>query len=456
MSLRLRHHLLFFLLFAGFGAANSVLYYSIIRSELQWSMQEEGKARVLSAASLLKNELVGLDSSVPSEIEAALRRFSKNAGGLTLVLFRPDQQGWTARPLLTEPELPMPEAPNRDLLGKAAGESAWTRRLSQDDKEYDLCLAYAALEDSEGRTIAVIGLSSRESQIRVGLNQVIKQCLFASLALIVLGLFVAEILTRIVLGGLRRLEAGAEALARAEYGHPWTMGRISEINDLVNTFDTIAQILEEGVRKSWRRLFQAELKPGEQETAKDLRQSLDDERKKRKQAPALALRRLGPCPSALFWGLDTGDDGWTLVAGRRCQDKDSLVHDPLAAELAAAAAGDYLLAELKKSDCHHAGSKLRERLGFEIRCILKSPAGADHLLFSSADADWAERRLPRDKRVLVGTLEEHSMNLARSHLGNLAGVPLEEAATRLSGFLPASATGLLLLIEEATDGKTGE
>lgn len=444
MTLRLRYHLLFVSLFAALALGNVALFRSIERAETAWGLAEQSKGYAICLAVFLGREKA-LTPEVLERLQPALLRLS-TTGALGLQYFPLNDSDRSAVPLLVRSDLPAPPPPGADVLAELARLPAASRFLATPAADHDLNYGYAAIRSTGGELRAVVGVAARDTVMRTRMLEVWHtSAVFCALALVT-GLAAAESLTRFTRRSIARLESDATALAHGEYSSSWEPIRVAELNDLGNTLQSIADILQEGIRQTRRRFVQAELLPRQEDTAADCQDLCDAAPPPTGAGPHVIVRRINRGFPEDFWGVRTGASGWCVAAGRLAAPPQET--DLLERVVRANSARDFVL-----GSCLSAAPPPDPWL--QLSVVLPCERG-EHMggLASSALHHGvfpaSSAATPAAIRDVVGTLEADSLRIARDYLRQFPDQPLAAAADKLSTILSVRDRGLLVLYEIAS------
>lgn len=438
MSLRTRHYLTLFALFAGFGAANATFFYFIVRSELAWGVSEESKSRALCLAAYVGRNLSPADPAFEPSLGAAFRRMNDVAGGLRIFWFEATETEWKGVPLHSVDNIPPPPIPDGLLLSSLRNGEATAQFVARDNEDSDLCYGYAPVFDKDGKMRAILAISSLDTFLRTEARNFVMSCLGYCVLAALMGLAVAELLTQIAKRGIAKVQRDAEVLARGDYSAEWEQSRITEINDLNNTLRTIAQVLQEGIRQTWRRFFQAELLPRQEEIAMDCREFCDNASLALQGAPALAIKRLNGGKPGDFWGLEQKNGLWRIVAGNiDLADKEP---EALGQVVRANAARDYLLGCPMESD--ELWTRASKVFPYATAAICAGAKG-QKLPFATC----LQGKPSQGSRGVLGTVDESALATAREYLAQFPDLPVVTLADKLATILPSDTQGLILIFD---------
>lgn len=312
MSLRLRYYLAILPLFAGLGLINSVLGYYVERNEIRWGLQERSQGVAASIAGFW-------DVIVPnpdSDPAAALERYSNRLGGVSISWFEPAGSTWRERALRHDESIPVPPAPTAELTAKlVAGRLAWTF-FESPEAPSDLSIGYAPITGADGAMRAVIAVSERDSSLREAIAALQRRLAILMLALLLVGVGAAELITRIARRELGLLTRAAEEATHGRYAQSMPEGRIRELNDLGGTLLTMTSLLADESHQTRRRFFQSEPLPDDTELAASYRTHLDRPLPAALGPMRLSFRRLGAVTPEDFCGWREAPTGWYLAMGR--------------------------------------------------------------------------------------------------------------------------------------------
>lgn len=443
MTLRLRYHLLFVSLFAALALGNVALYRSIEHTETAWGLAEQSKGYAICLSVFLGREKA-LTPEVLEQLQPALLRLS-TTGSIGLQYFELGDANTPAQPLIDRPGCPLPPPPAADLLAELEHAPAASRFRSTPTADHDLNYGYAAIRSPGGQLRAVVGVAARDTVMRTRMLEVWRtSALFCALALGT-GLAAAESLTRFTRRSIARLETDASALANSEYAGTWEPIRVSELNDLGNTLQSIADILREGIRQTRRRFVQAELLPRQEDTAADCQDLCDAAPPPSGPGPRVIVRRINRGHPEDFWGVRTSSTGWGVAAGRLTPPAVEM--DPLERVVRANTARDFILGACLAED------QLPDPW-MQLSVIFPCERG-EHVV-GTASSPRLHGQFPASPhptapatRDVVGTLEAASLRIARDYLRQFPDQPLAAAADKLATILSVRDRGLLVLYETA-------
>ncbi len=446
MTLRLRYYLMLLSLFAGFALANAALFFFIVRSEVSWSISEQSKGRAICLASFIGRELRPEDPAFKNTFPAAMARMSEVAHGLNIHWFEETAKGWESVPLFETKGImppPTPSAQQDEIL--RTGE-ACSLFVAQPESKTDTGIGYASVLNSKGELRAIIGVSYADSVLRNETNTTLRQCLMYCLLVTCLGLLVAEFLTRIAKQSILGLEKGAEAMTRGDYSYGWQSNRITEINDLTNTFKTISQILHEDIRQAWRRFFQAELLPRREEIAMDCQSHFDNASLLSHFGPQVVARRINGGSPDDFLGLRADKHNWRLVVGRLEPQADA--SDTLHQIVRANAARDFLLGCAGADSIDAVRAKVHRVFPcIQLELAKGSPESKQITRSSLTGVNTCDGETSEDRRGVMGTLSEASLSFARDYVRQNSGQPIAMIADKLAIILASSGKGILVVYD---------
>lgn len=461
MSIRLRHHLAILPLFLGLALINGALVYFLDRGEMRWGLQQ----RAQSTAATLAGFLEHLDQLPAKERQRRLDDFSSRLGGVEAQLLSRGRNGWQAEWLMgrSEQDLapPGPTQMARLTEGRPAAllierSSGWSLAPSA-DAEADRLLGYATLSEDARGPQRVLVTAQHDRQLQQATAALLERLSLLGAALLLVGLVVAELLTRIGKRELATLNRAAAGLAEGHYVGEWPMGHIREVNDLGGTLLTMTSLLNDGSHQTRRRFFEAELLPGEAQLAGCLRSSSEASWMSPRLAEHCVWRRVGRSLPEDFLVSRDLDDGSVLLLGR-CRSS-ALAADELERGLHAETLRHYLLGlAVSQADAES------WRCAFElfpceaVECLSFDRNGQlqGHRRWQPEQSAWLEIPAAERRRV-TGTLPAHGLEIAAAYQQQFADRTPEQLAAELSGLLSAHFHGLLLLCSDslATAEKEG-
>ncbi len=290
MSLRLRYYLAILPLFVGLGLINSLLGYYVERNEIRWGLQERSQGVAASIAGFWE-VIPGQSAGDPS---AALERYSNRLGGLSISWLEPSGESWRERPLLHDESIMAAPTPTPELTARLnAGQLAWTL-IEAADAPNDLSIGYAPVIDAEGALRAVIAVTERDTSLREAIAALQRRLVILMLALLLIGVGAAELITRIARRELSALTSAAREAAYGRYAQELPAGRIRKSAPL----------------------------PDDSELALSYRTHLEPPMPGSLGPARLSYRRLGVIEPEDFCGWREAPTGWYLALGR-CRRTDT-------------------------------------------------------------------------------------------------------------------------------------
>ena len=443
MSLRLRYYLAILPLFAGLGLINSLLGYYVERNEIRWGLQERSQGVAASIAGFW-DVIVSVPGGDPT---AALERYSNRLGGLSIHWFEPAAGSWRDRALRRDDAIPAPPMPGAELTAKLnAGELAWTL-LESADSEVDLSIGYAPITDADGTLRAVIGVSERDHSLRDAIAALQRRLAILMVALILIGVGAAELITRIARRELAALTRAAQEAAHGRYVQELPEGRIRELNDLGGTLLTMTSLLADESHQTRRRFFQSEPLPDDAELATSYRTHLGQPLPSDLGPARLSYRRLGPVTPEEFCGWRETPTGWYLAMGR-CQNAEN----PLTALerlVRSEAIRDFLLGvavSRPNGPSWPQALKLFPCSALQVIFIPGSgnlPTGWSLDPARDVPVPWA----PSDGREVLGSLPAEALHIGKTYADQFPDRSTDQIADELAGLLCTRFRGQLVICD---------
>jgi hypothetical protein len=443
MSLRLRYYLAILPLFVGLGLANSLLGYYVERNEIRWGLQERSQGVAASIAGFWEV----IPTQPAGDPGAALERYSNRLGGLSVSWFEPTDAGWRERPLRHDESIPAAPAPTAEIAAKLhAGRLAWT--LVEDaEAPTDLSIGYAPVTDADGTLLAAIAVTERDSSLREAIAVLQRRLAILMLALLLVGVGAAELITRIARRELAVLTRAAREAAYGRYAQQLPEGRIRELNDLGGTLLTMTSLLADESHQTRRRFFQSEPLPDDSELAFSFRTHLERPLPTSLGPARLAFRRLGVVTPEDFYGWREARNGWYLAIGR-CRQIDAEA-SALSRMVRSEAVRDFLL-----------GVAVARPHGPTWPQALKLfPCAALQLVFipasGNAPTGWSLDPVrdvpvpwtPTDRREVLGSLPAEALGIGQAYSDQFPDRSTEQIADELAGLLCTRFQGLLVICD---------
>jgi hypothetical protein len=450
MSLRLRYYLAILPLFVGLGLINSLLGYYVERNEIRWGLQERSQGVAASIAGFWE-VIPGQSDGDPSN---ALERYSNRLGGLSISWFEPSGASWRERPLRHETAIPAPPAPTPELTSKLnAGRLAWAF-VELTGAPSDLSVGYAPVTDADGNVLAVIAVSERDSSLRDAIAALQRRLAILMVALILVGVGAAELITRIARRELGALTSAAREATQGRYVQELREGRIRELNDLGGTLLTMTSLLADESHQTRRRFFKSAPLPDDSELALSYRTHLEPPMPGSLGPARLSYRRLGVIEPEDFCGWRKAPTGWYLVLGR-CRRTDAAL-SALERMVRSEATRDFLL-----------GVAVGRPHGPTWPQALKLfPCAALQLVFipasGNAPTGWTldpARDVPvpwtpTERRDVLGSLPAEALNIGQAYSDQFPDRSAEQIADELAGLLCTRFQGQLVICDREDNKAT--
>jgi hypothetical protein len=441
MSLRLRYYLAILPLFLGLGLINSVLVYYTERNELHWGLRERAQGAAAAVAGFWD-----VIASGPADSPATrLKGYSQRLGALSISRFERDAGRWVQRTLHESTDVPQPPLPDAEVdAALAAGPLAW-KLLETTQEAGDLSIGYALVAGAE--PAALIGVAERDLGLRNALANLRMRLAGLLLGLLLAGVVVAEMITRIASRELGALTRAARDAAQGRFLSHWPDGRIRELNDLGGTLLTMTSLLADDSHQTRRRFFQHEPLPGEAELAGAYRAQFEPSLPVAIGHAHCASRRIGAPMPEDFCGWRAAAGGWYLTVGRCRLPEDD--RGLLARMVRAEAARDFFL-----------GVAISRPHGPAWPEALKVyPCTALQMVFVPASGQAATgwsldpiRGLPQpwsseESRVVIGTLSIDARQIGQAYARQFPDRQIDQIADELSSLLGSRHQGLLVICD---------
>ena len=449
MSIRLRHHLSILPLFLGLVLLNGALVYFLDRGEIRWGLQQRGQ----STAAVLAGFLDSLRQLPEAEQQRRLQAFDERLDGVGAQLLTRSASGWQAEWLIAHPgdpiEPPGPEQLARLTDGKPASrviESAvrWKEKAGQ--RAADRVLGYATLSSDDRGPLSVLATVQNDRQLQQATSALIERLAWLAAGLMLVGVVVAELLTRYSKRELHGLNKAAAGLADGQYLSTWPMGRIRELNDLGSTLLTMTSLLSDGSHQTRRRFFEAELLPGDGQLANCLREASEPDWLVASLSARCAWRRIGRPLAEDFLASRDSTDGQVLVIGR-CRPPtpgaDEFERGLHAETLRAHFLG--LAASRASLDDWRAALELFPCESLELLRFDAATNSVQRWTLHAPSGELREESVIAEGRALLGTLPREGLAVANAYQRQFAERSAEQLIAELAGLLSAHFHGLLLL-----------
>lgn len=249
-------------LFLGLSIVTGALTYHLQVKELTWGLDEESTSIAVSAARLIDGAAVRRIAAGEEALEAPVRdqfrrilawgrarRLTLLAGADLRVLvdvFDGDSPG--AGVATPSPAVAAALERQPFVSGTPAKGAGGALTLT----------AFAPVRDAAGALLGILAVETRADTFASRRDAVLRSVLISLCAATLLGLLLAVLISRMI---TRRLSDLTDRVRQVETGGevpgPGT-GIIDEVNDLVNTFDTIQSVLGEVLAKTRRTLIETE------------------------------------------------------------------------------------------------------------------------------------------------------------------------------------------------------
>lgn len=439
MSLRLRYYLAILPLFAGLALINSLLIYYIERNEIRWGLQERAQGAAASIAGFWD----AIAPQADSDASAALQRYSKRLGGLSVSWFERDGAAWRERPLHREDAVAPPLAPVAEL---SAGQLDWAF-VESPDEPADLSMGYAPVTDAGGATRGVIAVTERDTSLREGIAALERRLGVLTLALILVGVGAAEAISRIARRELGVLTHAAEDASHGNYAQDLPEGRIRELNDLGGTLLTMTSLLADESQQTRLRFFQSEPLPDDDELAANYRTHLEQPLPDTLGPVRLAFRSLGAVTPEDFCGWRETPSGWYLALGRLvpAPDQPSALERMVRGE----AVRDFLLGvAISRPDGPSWPQALQLFPCLALQMIFipssgKSPTGWTLDPIRGLPVPWT----PTENREVLGSLPAEALHIGQAYADKFPELTSDQIADELAGLMSSRFQGQLVICD---------
>ncbi len=343
--------------------------------------------------------------------------------------------------------IPLPPAPTPELIAKLnAGRLAWTF-IESATAPSDLSVGYAPVTDAAGNMVAVIAVSESDSSLRDAIAALQRRLAILMLALILVGVGAAELITRIARRELAQLTRAAHEAAQGRYVQDLPEGRIRELNDLGGTLLTMTSLLADESHQTRRRFFRSEPLPDDSELAVSYRTHLDRPLPATLGPMRLSFRRLGDVTPEDFCGWREAQNGWYLAMGR-CRRSDEQL-PALERMLRSEATRDFLL-----------GVAVSRPHGPTWPQALKLfPCAALQLVFIPASGhaptgwtldparDVPVPWTPSEGREVLGSLAPEALQIGKAYADQFPDRSPDQIADELAGLLSTRFQGQLVICD---------
>lgn len=450
MSLRLRYYLAILPLFAGLGLANSLLGYYVERNEIHWGLQERSQGVAASIAGFW--EVIAAQPG--GDPAPALERYSNRLGGISVSWFEPTDQSWSERLLRHDDSIPAAPMPTPELGAELnAGRLAW-RFVESAQAPSDLSIGYAPITDADGKLRAVVAVTERDSSLREAIAALQRRLSVLMLALLLIGVGAAELITRIARRELGALTSAAREAAYGRYAQVLREGRIRELNDLGGTLLTMISLLADESHQTRRRFFRSEPLPDDTELAASYRVHLERPLPDALGPVRLSFRRLGAAEPEDFCGWLQTATGWYLAVGRCRRTADSMTQ--LERIVRGEAVRDYLLgvaASRPEGPTWPQALKLFPCEALQVVFIPasgKSPTGWILDPERGVPMPWT----PSEEREIIGSLPAEALQIGQAYADQFRNRSANQIAAELCGLMGARFQGQLVIFDLKNDKLT--
>lgn len=443
MSLRLRYYLAILPLFAGLGLINSLLGYYVERNEIRWGLQERSQGVAASIAGFW-DVIAPTPDSDPAAI---LERYANRLGGLSVSWFEPGASSWRERSLRHDPAIPPPPMPTPELGEKLlAGRLAWTF-IEAPAAPTDLSIGYAPITDADGKVLAVIGVTERDSSLREAIAALQQRLATLMIALLLIGIGAAELITRIARRELGTLTRAAQDAAQGRFAQTLPEGRIRELNDLGGTLLTMTSLLADESHQTRRRFFQSEPLPDDSELAASYRAHLDRPLPALLGPMRLSYRRLGTVTPEDFCGWREAANGWYLAMGR-CRLSDPGM-PALERMVRAEAVRDFLLGVAANRPHGPAWPQALKLFPCAALQLVFVPASGNAPTGWTLDPqrDVPVPWTPADGREVLGSLPAEALAIGQTYADQFPDRSSDQIADELAGLLCTRYQGQLVVCD---------
>lgn len=449
MTLRMRYYLAILPLFAGLGLINGMLVLYLERSELLWGLEQRAQGSAVVLAGFWKAAMgEETDAGSSERRDQQLAAFSQRLGGVSVSWLQRDGDNWSRRLLHADRSHEAPPVPEARVFEELRRTGSAVRFVARPEADSDLSIGYAQLRLSSAHQLeSVLVVSTTDRSLRDAMAALTRRLIVLVALLILVGVVVAEWITRLARSELKLLDRAASELSSGRYTQQWSPGRIKELNDLGGTLLTMTSLLADGSHQTRRRFFQSEPLPGDVDLAEAYRQERDSLTQAAMKKLACCYKQLGQASPEDFIGVRISTQGCFLVVGR-CAPAPARL-SLLERMVRADATLEFLLGVAQSRPAGPSWSDALKACPCEKLQVLfnpgvhKPPSGWELDPVRAGPRAYA----PSQAREILGTLSEDARKIARVYTHQFSSHPLEQLADDLAGLLTPRYSGLLVICD---------
>lgn len=433
-------------LFAGFALVMGGLLYYLQMREINWGLREEASSVAVTCARFASGGRIGADGVVDPAVAAGMRKIVAGGKVRSIVMFSADGR----RNLLIYPtgvksyERLLPPAGYVDV----ALDEACRIGNVMTEHGVDTLPAWAPVRGADGKLAGVVAVET-DAEVLSDTRDELLRFLFVPLAgSILLGLVLA-----LVISGLltRRLAVLTRAVARVEggkYDEQPDDGMVEELNDLVNTFETMRSVLKEVVSRRWRAVIE-----GEQFRTED---DLMCVFKARFQAPLsvsicgmdVSARLMGCRPVGAFFGAWEADGaGFAMIGKVKAEGVMEQTRISSAAET-------FIRHGIGKGNVQATIETAADMFDMAVCRLVRWTQGAGRMESWTLDTGakrWVREELEMKPSLTMAfsTLDKHDDERIRAYLNRYSQLALSDLARELGSIVDARDGGAMLLLRQS-------
>ena len=436
-------------IFLVMGLISGTLTYITQRQEIMWGMREEISAMAITMAEFLDHEVIrGLQEEPENEeltrsLEATLKRVERWNKKQRFFLLTSDYQevlfsfgGKNENSNISQ------QAQKFSKLKDGNADIILTG-VERDNQNRAIMTAYVPIYD-QARTLLSVLVVEIDAQYFLDRKKEIRNRIYIVTSLtVLLGIIIASLISHIIAREINQLTQASLTVASGKYNRRVDIGKIQEVSDLTNTFNTMSSILEEALSKTKRALIEGEQFRTSVDLANYFSQNffapIEDDFNK----VSVSARLISNNPGGDFFGVFNVDNGTYVVLGRLSGNGE------LDTVTSASAAYAFVQQELEQRDPQQAFENAKRLFDLEtFQCIFWDGAGEEIHTYRSFDSSLLESANPlKENRVAVfHTLSEANSEKVDLFVRNYGQISPQELMKDILNVLVDDGIGSLILL----------
>lgn len=340
MKIRTQNLLTIVPLFLGLALIGSLLMYTVGLNEIRWGLHEEASTLAIAAAEFLDGDayqgLVRRGTADPyyARIQDPLRRLLKRNQARRVTAYSPDGEKvvfhLSADTISADTsgasDADSEASPSATLSAGVAGEAGLMEAMTRDrflvgamrygEGNQAALTAYAPINDSAGKLAGIVGVETDADIYRKSKQDLLTRGVWLTGIVFLLGILVASLLTRLITREVHALNLAAVEVTAGNLNRQIQAGRIQEIEDLGNTFNTMSDVLRDVLSKTRRALIEGEQFRTEANLAQAYREQFAPPLRASLGAARVAAEHFGARPTGSFYDAFSLPDGACALVGR--------------------------------------------------------------------------------------------------------------------------------------------